>query len=94
LFAGASAVLATMWPIHDRLSGVAFTKSFYGMNKKIKGSGENEYEEERNEFRAGNTVDLARRLRAAALGIRAETATAAPYFWAGFVWYGEWKFCL
>jgi hypothetical protein len=44
---------------------------------------------EESNFRAGNAVDLARRLRKAALEIRAGTATAAPYFWAGFVLYGN-----
>ena len=93
MFAVASAVLGTMWPIHDRLSGAAFSKSFYGINEKITGGAENGGGEE-SDFRAGNAVDLARRLRKAALGIRADTATATPYFWAGFVLYGEWKVCL
>jgi CHAT domain-containing protein len=93
LFAGASAVLATMWPIHDRLSGAAFSKSFYGVQEKTKGSAGNGDGEE-SESRAGNTVDLARRLRKAALEIRAKKATAAPYFWAGFVLYGDWLFSL
>jgi CHAT domain-containing protein len=90
LFAGAAAVLATMWPIHDRLSGAAFSKSFYGADK-TKGSAEDE-DEEKNLFMPGNMVDLARRLKKAVLEIRAESATAAPYFWAGFVLYGDWKF--
>jgi CHAT domain-containing protein len=93
LLAGASAVLGTMWPIHDRLSGAAFSKTFYGINEKITGSAEDGGGEE-SDFRAGNAVDIARRLRKAALEIRADTATAAPYFWAGFVLYGEWKFRL
>lgn len=93
LFAGASAVLATMWPIHDRLSGEAFSKNFYGVQEKIEGSAENE-DGEASEFRVGNTVDLARRLRRAALEIRAKKTTAAPYFWAGFVLYEDWLFSL
>jgi CHAT domain-containing protein len=93
LFAGACAVLGTMWPIHDRLSGAAFSKTFYGINEKITGSAEDGGGEE-SDFRAGNAVDIARRLRKAALEIRADAATAAPYFWAGFVLYGEWKFRL
>jgi CHAT domain-containing protein len=94
LFAGASAVLGTMWPIHDQLPGAAFSKSFFGMNEKMTRSAENRGREE-SDFRAGNPVDLARRWRKAALEIRANAATAAaPYFWAGFVLYGEWKFRL
>lgn len=93
LFAGTSAVLGTMWPIHDRLSGAAFSKSFFGMNEKMTRSAENRGREE-SDFRAGNPVDLARRWRKAALEIRANAATAAPYFWAGFVLCGEWKFRL
>lgn len=93
LFAGASAVLATMWPIHDRLSGAAFSNIFYGIQEKINGSSKNE-DREGSVFRVGNTVDLAMRLRKAVLEIRANKATAAPYFWAGFVLYGDWLFSL
>lgn len=65
LLAGESAVLGTMWAIHDRPSGAAFSKSFYEISEKMtdvaaNGGGE-------SDFRAENTIDLARRLRKAAL---------------------------
>lgn len=78
LYAGASSVLATLWPISDRLSGAAFSDVFY-----VTGSSS-----------PGRAVDFARRLRAAALHIRAQAETTAPYFWAGFVLYGNRNFLL
>jgi CHAT domain-containing protein len=79
LYAGASAVVATLWPIHDRLAGAAFSESFYGYN-----SG--------GLMKPGEIIDLARRLRIAALSIKARPETAAPYFWASFVLHGDWRF--
>lgn len=78
LHAGASAVVATLWPINDSLSGAAFSDVFYDINPSRKGSD------------LGGTLDLARRLRIAALKIKEKEHTAAPYFWAGFVLYGKW----
>lgn len=79
LFAGASSVIATMWPIHDRLSGAKFSEHFYGIDC-----------DEKHKFE--ESIDLARRMRAAALSIKKNIPTRAPYFWAGFVLYGKWKF--
>lgn len=79
LFAGASSVIATMWPIHDRLSGAKFSEHFYGIDC-----------DEKHKFE--ETIDLARRMRAAALSIKKDIPTRAPYFWAGFVLYGQWNF--
>ncbi|KXX81509.1 Separin [Madurella mycetomatis] len=77
LHAGASMVIATLWPINDKLSGAAFSDMFYEMDAV--------------EGRDGSPiVDLARRLRMAALSIKAQENTAAPYFWAGFVLHGKW----
>jgi CHAT domain-containing protein len=83
LHAGASTVVATMWPIHDQLSGAAFSKSFYGLDS-----------EDASTWESGRTVDLAGRLQRAALSIKAREETRAPYFWAGFVLHGDWKWCL
>jgi CHAT domain-containing protein len=58
LFAGASAVVATLRPIHDRLSGAAFTESFCGYG--CRGA-------DRLPLHAGQVVDLARRLQMAAM---------------------------
>lgn len=79
LFAGASSVIATMWPIHDRLSGAKFSEHFYGIDGD-------------ETFKIGEAIDLAGRMRAAALGIKRNPQTQAPYFWAGFVLYGQWNF--
>lgn len=79
LFAGASSVIATMWPIHDRLSGAKFSEHFYGI-----GCDET--------LKFDESVDLARRVRSAALSIKMNISTQAPYFWAGFVLYGQWNF--
>jgi len=83
LFAGASAIVATLWPIHDRLSGAAFTESFYGYG--CQGT-------DQLPLRAGQVVDLARRLQKAVMDIRANPRTAAPYFWAGFILHGNWRY--
>jgi CHAT domain-containing protein len=80
LHAGASAVVATMWPIHDRLAGAAFSEAFYGLDGQ-----------EALDWKAGETIDLARRLQRAALSIKANKATRAPYFWAAFVLHGDWN---
>ncbi|KAK4232628.1 Separin [Podospora fimiseda] len=77
LHAGASAVIATLWPINDSLSGAAFSDVLYEV-KRSEDSGLVE------------TLDLARQLRKAALKIKGNEHTAAPYFWAGFVLYGKW----
>ncbi|EPE27557.1 hypothetical protein GLAREA_04348 [Glarea lozoyensis ATCC 20868] len=79
LFAGASSVIATMWPIHDRLSGAKFSEHFYGIDCDKK-------------FKFEGCIDLARRMRDAALAIKRNPATQAPYFWAGFALYGRWNF--
>lgn len=81
LYAGASAVVATLWPIHDSLSGAAFTKIFYeGFMQGTEGG--------------SKPVDLALSLQKAALAIRSREETQAPYFWAGFVLHGQWNFQL
>jgi hypothetical protein len=41
-----------MWPIHDRLSGAAFSKSFYGIKEKVTDGAENGGGKE-SDFRAG-----------------------------------------
>ncbi|KID80943.1 tetratricopeptide repeat protein [Metarhizium guizhouense ARSEF 977] len=79
LFAGASSVIATMWPIQDRLSGAKFSERFYGIDS-----------DEKHKFEG--SINLARRMRAAVLSIKNNIPTRAPYFWAGFVLYGQWKF--
>lgn len=79
LFAGASSVIATMWPIHDRLSGAQFSEHFYGIDS-----------DETLDFE--KVLNLAARMRAAALSIKQNPRTQAPYFWAGFVLYGRWDF--
>jgi CHAT domain-containing protein len=81
LYAGASAVVATMWPIHDRLAGAAFSEDFYDWNVSSDPGG----------IDKGQMVDLARRLQRAALSIKAKEETKAPYFWAGFVVHGDWR---
>ena len=83
LYAGASAVVATMWPIHDKLAGAAFAEGFYGLHTTDGISME-----------SNQTIDLARRLQRAALSIKANEETKAPYFWAGFVMHGDWRFRL
>ncbi|KAF3928476.1 hypothetical protein ABW20_dc0106430 [Dactylellina cionopaga] len=81
IYAGSPAVLGTMWPISDHLSGAPFTKAFYP-----------DLGETDNEMSPVRSLDLARRLRDAALKIKADPKTAAPYFWAGFVLHGYWRF--
>lgn len=81
LYAGASAVVATLWPIHDSLSGAAFTSIFY--EEFMRGS-----------EGGSKPVDLALSLQKAALAIRSREKTRAPYFWAGFVLHGQWSFKL
>ena len=83
LYAGASAVVATMWPIHDRLAGAAFSEHFYGLNMSDAGG-----------VGKGRTINVARQLQRAALSIKAKEETKAPYFWAGFVLYGDWELCI
>lgn len=77
LFAGASSVIGTMWPIHDRLSGAKFSQYFYGIDS-----------DQNNKLE--RSTNLAKRIRAAALSIKNNELTRAPYFWAGFVLYGRW----
>jgi CHAT domain-containing protein len=91
LLAGAATVVATMWPIHDRLSGKAFSEGFYELDCGRRGGGA--VNDDGKVLRYVD-VDLARRLRRAVLDIRAAPETAAPYFWAGFVLYGDWEFGL
>lgn len=81
IFAGASAVVATLWPIHDSLSGAAFSREFYKVFESV------------GQKRSGtNVVDLATSLQSAALAIRRCEETRAPYFWAGFLLHGSWRF--
>ena len=70
LFAGALAVLRTMWQFVIDCLEQHFQKSFFGVNEKMAGSAENGAGEE-SAFRIGKVVDLAKRLRKAALEIRA-----------------------
>ena len=83
IHAGASAVLSTLWPIHDLDSGAAFSRSFYEQFTSR--------ETTENVVRP-KVVDLARSLQSAALQIRSKEETRAPYFWAGFVLHGRWTF--
>lgn len=95
LHAGAGAVVGTMWPIHDAMSGGEFTSGFYGLDWDT----ENSDCESQAALESGNigadgireTVDLARRLQQAVLRIKGRTETRAPYFWAGFVLHGNWQ---
>ena len=81
IYAGASAVVATLWPIHDSLSGAAFSREFYKA-----------FENARQQSLGTTVVDLARSLQSAALAIRSREETRAPYFWAGLLLHGAWKF--
>jgi len=81
LYAGASAVIATLWPINDILSGEAFSRAFYSSFLR----------ESRN---SGGQVNLAGLLQEAVREIRVKPETRAPYFWAPFVLHGAWNFCL
>ena len=90
LHAGASGVVATMWPIHDSLAGAAFSEDFYDLNVGNATAG-NTTAGNVTILKSGQTIDLARRLQRAALTIKAKTETSAPYFWAGFVLYGDWE---
>lgn len=76
LVAGATSVLATLWPIRDQ-DGKNFSLDYLSQNA----------------YGAGGEgmVDLARALRRAALNIRKNDATTAPYYWAPFVLHGAWK---
>ena len=85
LYAGASTVLATLWPINDTLSGEPFSRSFYEEFVVLANNMQNE---------KPVVVDLARALQKAALGIRSHDATKAPYYWAGYVLHGKWTFQL
>ena len=80
LHAGASAVVATMWAIHDRLAGATFSEMFYGLD-----------DQQASDWTMGKTINVARRLQRAALSIKANEATRAPYFWAAFVLHGDWN---
>lgn len=84
IYAGASAVLATLWPIHDRDSGSAFSQLYYEpFNGRVTNRGD---------LAQPSVVNLARSLQRAALEIRSKEDTRAPYFWAGFTIHGMWNF--
>jgi CHAT domain-containing protein len=83
LLAGAATVVGTMWPIRSA-DGRLFTKHFYGeLDKGKDGQG--------SQSGKRQTVNVARALQQAALRIRDDEATEAPYHWAGFVMSGLWK---
>ncbi|KAK6356003.1 hypothetical protein TWF718_000376 [Orbilia javanica] len=82
IYAGSPAVLGTMWPINDA-SGAEFSQMFYSdLSSTCTTEGTSSVQ----------CIDLAHRLRRAALNIRKKPQTTAPYFWAGFVLYGFWEF--
>jgi CHAT domain-containing protein len=74
LFAGAQAVIGTLWPIKSA-DGRRFTKLFYAAMR----------EQKRGPGARGVDIDVARALQKAALSIRGTDATEAPYHWASFV---------
>jgi CHAT domain-containing protein len=86
LLAGAAAVVGTMWPIRSA-DGRTFTKHFYDALDKTRGDGDGEG----GQSGKRQTVNVARALQQAALRIRDDEATEAPYHWAGFVMSGLWK---
>ncbi|GLB33612.1 hypothetical protein LshimejAT787_0104960 [Lyophyllum shimeji] len=78
IYAGASTVLATLWPINDTLSGEPFSR--YLFDQFVAGT--------------GPQLNLARALQEAALKLRVQKDTQAPYYWAGYVLHGRWMFKL
>ena len=83
IYAGASAVLLTLWPIHDLDSGSIFSQLYYEPFSSRIGEGV---------IAQPRVVNLARSLQRAALEMRSKEDTRAPYFWAGFVLHGMWDF--
>ncbi|KAH6616945.1 CHAT domain-containing protein [Chaetomium tenue] len=76
LYAGATSVTGTMWPINSG-DGRAFSETFFGKVKNLE-AGEDE------------VVDLAAVLQATVKKLRRSEETSRPYCWAGFVLHGCW----
>ncbi|KAF8076192.1 CHAT domain-containing protein [Lyophyllum atratum] len=79
IYAGASTVLATLWPINDTLSGEPFSRYLFDQFIAKKNSG-------------GRQLNVAKAVQNAALGLRAQKQTRAPYYWAGYILHGYWMF--
>ncbi|RVD88832.1 uncharacterized protein DFL_003004 [Arthrobotrys flagrans] len=88
LAAGASSVIATMWPT-DSASGLKFGEILYEDRKLCDEDEGEEGEEEETEVK-GKTWDVALALRKAVLEIKNNKETSAPYYWAPFVLHGAW----
>jgi hypothetical protein len=96
-YAGASAVVATLWPLDDE-DGAAFSNEFYAAVLEQKSTIEREgsdFEQFKSESCVGNAVDLARAFQSAILKLRESPnrqGLSAPYHWASFTLNGYWLF--
>jgi CHAT domain-containing protein len=80
LYAGANAVVGTLWPLWDTVGG-KLSDTFYDTLVS---------ETRNDEKREGVVIDLAKALQKSVLQIRKDRP--APYFWALFVLHGNWKY--
>ncbi|KAK6531940.1 hypothetical protein TWF694_003104 [Orbilia ellipsospora] len=84
LAAGASSVIATLWPT-DSECGLMFGESLY---RDRKGECDPYGDEDRDGTQ--KIWDIARGMRKVILEIKAREETSVPYYWAPFALYGSW----
>ncbi|KAF3911015.1 hypothetical protein AA313_de0202441 [Arthrobotrys entomopaga] len=86
LAAGASSVIATLWPT-DSQCGLMFGESLY---RDRMGRCDPDGDGERDGNGMQKVWDIARGMRKVVLEIKAREETSLPYYWAPFALYGSW----